>query len=172
LKRTGTILLLILIGYSQWGHDLQFIIRQWQMKEAAREAWIASLPDRSFLRISSAEIDAHGKWEDGGRECWYQGHLYDIIRQHKTAGTTWLFLLDDDNEERLIRQSGECTKANLDHPDKQSARPLSSAIGDLVCEAAHWRIPPPPVSPRRYSFHGTDPLPAADADIVSPPPKG
>ncbi|HXB06503.1 MAG TPA: hypothetical protein VNW04_05300 [Puia sp.] len=172
MRTIGTILLLLLIGYTQWGYDVQFIIRQWQMKEAARETWIASLPDEAFLRVSLAEIATHGKWEVAGKECWYQGHLFDIIRERSAGDSTWLFCLDDDNEERLIRQSGEVTRANLDHPDKQTNHSLSFAIGDLVCETAHWRILPLPAAPRNYCAGACERLPNRYTEIQAPPPKG
>jgi hypothetical protein len=162
----------LLVGYAQWGYDLQVIIRQWQMKEAAQEAWIATLPDKAFLRLSLADIDAHGKWEEAGRECWYKGHLYDIIRQRREGDTVWLFCLDDDNEERLIRQSDAVTRANLDHPDKRSTHSLTLSIGDLVCETAHWRILPPPAGARHYRYGHCERLPHHYTEILIPPPRG
>lgn len=171
MRKPGIILLLLLIGYTQWGYDVRFIVRQWQLKEAAREAWIASLPDKAFLRVALAEIDAHGKWEEAGRECWYKGHLYDIIRQRKEGNTTWLFCLDDENEERLIRRSGEVTKAGLDHPDQRAGHSFSLSIGDWVCEMPHWRILPLPECRRSYSVRGGECLPHCYPDILLPPPK-
>ena len=171
MRRTGVILLLLLIGYTQWGYDVHFIIRQWQLKEAAREAWIGALPDKAFLRVALAEIDAHGKWEEAGRECWYKGHLYDIIRQRKEKDTTWLFCLDDQNEERLIQASGEVTKAGLDHPDKRTGHSFSLSVGDWVCESVAWRIRPvTPFISRQY-VHGCERLPHCYPDILLPPPK-
>jgi len=165
LRKTWTILLLLLIGYTQWGYQLKFIIQQLQIKEAAREAWIASLPDQSFERISLADIEAHGKFQDGGRECWYRGHLYDVIRQRREGDTTWCFCLDDTREERLIQRSDAATKTNLDRHS------LTLAAGDLVCEMPHWRILPPRVNAREY-FSGSDrSLPVRDDEILIPPPR-
>jgi hypothetical protein len=163
---------LLIIGYTHWGYDGQFIIAQWKMKEAARESCIASLPDKAFLRLSLTDIESQGKWEDGGRECWYKGHLYDVIRQSRSGDTTWLFCLDDDNEERLIRQSGELTKASQEHSDKQSGHTLSLSIGDLACDAPSWKILPPEQVPLHHWCGTTTSLPVRYTEIVLPPPKG
>src|ERR1700760_3407213 len=112
------------------------------MKEAAQEEWIASQPDKAFFKVNLAEIDAHGKWEEAGKECWYKDHLYDVIRRRVSGDTTWLFCMDDENEERLIRQAGETTKAGLDHPDKRSGHSLAFAFGDILCEPVGWTIGP------------------------------
>jgi hypothetical protein len=136
-----------------------------QLKEAAREAWIASLPDKAFLRVSLAEIEHSGKFQDGGRECWYRGHLYDIIRQRREGDTTWFFCLDDKNEERLIQRSDAATKTSLDHHS------LTLCLGDLVCESPHWRILPPPASGRLYLSGSDESLPAWHDEILIPPPR-
>ncbi|HEY4109461.1 hypothetical protein [Puia sp.] len=171
MKKAGAILLLLIIGYTQWGYYSQFIILQWRMKEAAREAWVASLPDDAFLRVSLAEINAHGRWEEAGKECWYKEHLYDIIRQRNAGDTTWLFCLDDDNEEKLIRQSGEVTRANLDHPDKRAGHSLSISTGDLVCETVLWRIPSVAPDLPHYISGGCEQLPIRYSEILLPPPR-
>jgi hypothetical protein len=165
LRTTGTILLFLLMGYTQWGYPLQSIIQQMQIKEAAREAWIASLPDKSFERISLADIGAHGRLQDGGRECWYRGRLYDIIRKRKEGSTTWLFCLNDRNEEQLIHRSDAATKTNLDHHS------LTVSFADLVCETPHWRILPPRVNARVYFFCSDRSLPVCFDEILIPPPR-
>jgi hypothetical protein len=163
---------LLLIGYTQWGYDVEFIVCQWQMKEAAQEDWIASLPDKAFLRVSLAEIDAHGKWEEAGKECWYRDHLYDVIRRRVSGDTTWLFCMDDENEERLIRQAGETAKAGLDHPDKRSGHSLAFAFGDQICEILYWRILPVVFESQRFFAGRSERLSHRYDEILGPPPKG
>ena len=171
LKKIFYILMLLPLGYTQWAYYGQFIIVQWQMKEAAREAWIAAQPDNAFLRVSLVTIETHGKWEERGKECWYQGHLYDVIRTRISGDTTWLFCLDDEQEEDLIRKNGEITRINTDHPDKNTSHTLCLRSGDLVCERPVWPVPPPGFIQNRYSSNSIYPLPAWDIDIVAPPPK-
>lgn len=92
---------------------------QLQLREEAREAWLSRLPDGQFRRISLADVNATGKWQDGGRECWYKGHLYDVIKQKDIGGKTYLFCLDDEREARLIDQSAEITRANAGQEQAQ-----------------------------------------------------
>ena len=124
--------MLLVLFYTQLGYYGQFMILQWQMKEAAREAWLATVPDARLYRISLADVDASGRWEEEGRECWFRDHLYDVIRREKIAGKIYVFCLDDEREAQLIRQSGEVTRANLDHPGKKDTHPSLLKTGDML----------------------------------------
>jgi hypothetical protein len=172
VRKPGVILLFLVLAYTQWGYYAQFIVLQWRLKEAAREAWVAALPDRAFLRVSLAEIDAHGRWEEVGKECWYRGHLYDVIRQRRAGATTWLFCLDDDNEERLIRQSDAVTRASIDQPARRQGHTLALAAYDWVCEDLAGKISAIPPILHRYFPGSGSPLPIRYTEQMIPPPKG
>jgi len=163
--------MLLLLFYTQLGYYAQFILLQWQMKEAAREAWIAALPDKAFFRVSLADVNARGKWEEAGRECWYKDHLYDVIRERKVGDTVWLFCMDDDNEEKLIRRNGEVTKANQEHPDKKTGHSLTIAIGDLAFEPISWVVGQGGSVRQPYHSCSTSRLTTHYTDIIIPPPK-
>jgi len=139
------------------------------MKEAANEARIAALPDAVMLRVSVAELNASGRWEDEGRECWYKGHLYDVIRQRTVSGTTWLYCLDDEGEEQLIHGAVDVTKANQDQPGRQTR--ISFSICDLLCQTPQWTIAPLQPIDRQYPTYGVHRLSSRYARIVIPPPK-
>jgi hypothetical protein len=141
------------------------------MKEAAREARVSALPDAVLLRVSLAEMKASGQWEEEGKECWYKGHLYDVIRQRTVGGTTWLYCLDDEREERLIQGSVDVTRANQDQPAKQTGHTIAISICDLICETPRWNIRPLPAATRRYSLMEKRRLTSRYARVVIPPPK-
>jgi len=154
------------------GYYGQFLILQWQMKEAAREAWIAALPDEAFFRVSLADVNARGKWEEVGRECWFNDHLYDVIRQKTVDSKTWLFCLDDDNEERLIRGSGEFAHAGHDQSEKKTSHAFSVRLGDALCDMTSLRIGHPAATYSIWYSSSPNPLPIRYTEITVPPPKG
>ncbi len=171
MKKLLTILLLLPLFYTQLGYYGQFILLQWQMKEAAREAWIMELPDAAFLKVSLAEVNATGKWEEAGKECWYKGHLYDVIRQQSAGNDTFLYCMDDESEERLIHQSEQVTRANQDHPDKKTGHALTLSIGDIVCERPSLCIAPAGCVWQPYTCSRSWRLPFRYTEILVPPPK-
>jgi hypothetical protein len=171
LKRTITILLLLPLCYTQFGYFGQTILLQWRMKEAARAARIAALPDDAMLRVSLTELYASGRWEEEGKECWYKGHLYDVIRERTVGGATWLYCLDDEREERLIDGSLNATRANLDQPGRQTGHTISISICDLLCETLEWTIEPSPPVQKQYSSSGVRRLSSRYMRVVIPPPK-
>ena len=171
MRKCLTILFLLPLFYTQLGYYGQFIVLQLQAKEAAREAWIAALPDAAFVKLRLADVNATGKWEEPGKECWYNGHLYDVTRQVGAGDAAILLCMDDEREERLIHQSEQVTRANQDHPDKKTGHTLTLAIGDIVCERVVWFTPPadrltqPPPCGRPWR------LPTRYSEILLPPPK-
>jgi hypothetical protein len=171
MKKSIVIGLFLPLFYTQMGYYGQFIWLQWRIKEAAREARLATLPDVAFVRIDQAAVDAAGKWAERGKECRFNGHLYDVIRSRTLGDTTWLFCLDDENEERLDRQSEQVIRTNQEQPDKKTGHTLCLSIGDMLCERAHWAIIAPARFPRQYRSYDCVPLPRRCREIAGPPPK-
>ena len=171
MRRAGTISILTILFYTQLGYYGQFVIQQRVLKEEAREAWIASLPDRCFFRVLLADVNASGHWEEEGKECWYGNHLYDVIRQKSEDGAVWLYCMDDEREARLIRQTGEMTHANNDHPDKKANPSLSLRIGDWLAETISLRVSRPPSPIEHHNGYRPPSLSVGYTEIVVPPPK-
>src|ERR1700753_3956897 len=132
VRRSIIIGMFLPLFYTTLGYFGQFIVLQWRLKEAAREAWISALPDTAFVRLDPAAVDARGQWEAGRQEWRLDDHMYDVVRTRIVGGRTWLYCLDDENEERLDRQSDDVTRTNQE-PDKKSGHTLCFGIGDMVC---------------------------------------
>jgi hypothetical protein len=171
MRKTGIISILAILFYTQLGYYGQFVIQQWMLKEAAREAWIAALPDRCFFRVRLVEVNTAGHWEEEGKECWYNNHLYDVIRQKEECGVVWLYCMDDEREAKLIRQSGEMTHANYDHPNKQANHSLSLRIGEWLAETISVRVARPLLPVEHHYDYRHSFLSLGYSEIVVPPPK-
>ena len=171
MRKAGVISILTILLYTQLGYYGQFVIQQRVLKEEAREAWIAALPDRCFFRVRLADVNASGHWEEEGKECWYGNHLYDVIRQKSEDGAVWLYCMDDEREAALIRQSGEMTHSNNDRPDKKANHSLSLRIEDWVTGSISIRVGRS-LGPNKLYF-GCQPqsLSVGFTQIVIPPPK-
>jgi len=155
----------------QVGYYGQFIILQFRLKEAARSAWLGSLPDGQLSRISLADVEASGKWEEAGRECWFHDHLYDVIRRKDIDGRAFLFCIDDEREAPLIRQSSEVTRVNLDHPGQKANHHSMGKMGDILIEAGLIAVRPVPCVPGHTLSFDENILPFLYAEIVVPPPR-
>ena len=171
MKKSIVIGVLLTLFYSQFGYYGQFIWLQWRIKQAAREARLTMLADNAFVRIDRAAIDAAGTWEERDKECRFQDHMYDVIRSRTVGDTTWLFCLDDENEERLDQQSEQVIRTNQEHPDKKTGHTLCLSIGDMVCERPHWVLSIPGRILPRQNAHVNCPLPGGYPEIAGPPPK-
>ncbi|TDW95768.1 hypothetical protein [Dinghuibacter silviterrae] len=162
MKKICTILFLLVYFYTQIGYFWQFLVYQQLLRERAREAWLSTLPDAQFRRLGLDEVNASGKWQDGGRECWYKEHLYDVIRQRTIGGKTYLFCMDDRNEARLIKKSGE-TKPSPGFPGKLNVVLLPQCAGDNITT-------PAAVDDRGGSLP-CNALPVRYREVVFPPPR-
>lgn len=171
MKKAGAISLLALLLYTQLGYFGQFAIRQWMLKEEAREAWIAAQPDRCFFRVQLAAVNAAGRWTEAGRECWYNDRLYDVIRQKTEGGVVWLYCMDDEREAKLIRQSGDITHANQEGPDKKSSHALTLRIGDWLAQTGSFRIDRPLATAGQQYCERDRALAAGCAEVLIPPPR-
>jgi hypothetical protein len=78
--------------------------------------------------------------------------------------------MDDEREARLIRQSGEMTHANYDHPDKKANHSLSLQFGDWLVETISLKVGRPANIVRHVSFRPRS-LSVGYIEIVVPPPK-
>lgn len=69
------------------------------MEEAFEAKLLKNIPDTALEKIVD---DGQLKWENAGKEVFYQGNLYDIVRTTTENGRTVYYALNDRQEKQLI----------------------------------------------------------------------
>lgn len=84
---------------SQFGHLALFTIEEIRMEEAFEAKLLKTIPDTALEKIVD---DGQLEWEKAGKEFFYQGNLYDIVRTSTEKGRTVYYALRDHQEKQLI----------------------------------------------------------------------
>lgn len=97
-----------------------FKIEQWLIHhkmEAVIEQFVGN--DQLQLISISSENQQKIKWERLGKEFWFEGKLYDIVRSETKDGVTHYYCIDDTAETHLAYQFIEQIKKQTDDTDNE-----------------------------------------------------
>lgn len=121
------------------GYSPVFKIEQWLMHHKM-EAIIEQFVDNDHLeRISiSPENQQKLKWAREGKEFWYEGKLYDIVRSETKDGVTHYYCIDDTNETHLVYQFIENIKKQTTDSDNEG-----TSLNDFFKKVLKVYFPPP-----------------------------
>lgn len=101
-----TLCVLLLLGIlGHLAHLAALPIRRWCAREAMEEALLKHIPKELTVRLvfDRAAFKALA-WKKEGREFRHHGRMYDVITTRTLGETIQLTCLDDEREERLLRQ--------------------------------------------------------------------
>ena len=97
-----------------------FKIEQWLIHEEMEANMKESLENEHLERISISDENQHKlKWERVGKEFWYEGKLYDIVRSDIQEGVTHYYCIDDTAETHLVYQFIKHLKKQTDDSDNE-----------------------------------------------------
>jgi len=75
-----------------------YVVQQEINKENIAQQMARQLPEANLVKIkNSQEI----KWEEAGKEFYYGGTFYDVVKTEKINGVTWYFCINDKMESLL-----------------------------------------------------------------------
>ena len=128
------------------GHLPVFKIEQWLI-HAEMEAIIEeSLNNEHLERISISNKNQYKlTWERAGKEFWYEGKLYDVVRSEIQDGVTHYYCIDDTAETHLVYQFIKHIKKQTENSDNEG-----TSLNDFFKKILKVYFPPP------YSPH--DPI--------------
>lgn len=95
----ATLLLIVFLNHA--GYYLFSLVQQMELKREAREAIIHSLPLTELdCIVSNPDI----RWEEEGKEFYYNGHMYDVATIREEAGRTVIYCLKDSKETDWLKR--------------------------------------------------------------------
>ncbi len=121
------------------GYMPVFKIEQWLIHHKM-EAVIEQFVDNDQLQLISIspENQQKLKWERVGKEFWYEGKLYDIVRSEKKGDVTHYYCIDDTAETNLAYEFIEEIKKQTEDSDNEG-----TSLNDFFKKVLKIYIPPP-----------------------------
>ncbi len=142
-RRPATILpalLLLAVMAAQLVQVASFELRRMTLRREMKQQIRQGLPQEALVRFSFTPAAYEAlETEDGGREFWVDGHLYDLVRRNTGAdGHVHIEAVDDRDEAHLMAGLNELLEQGMARRgmDRERSRSLVSA---LACS--------PPVEP-------------------------
>lgn len=112
LKKILLIGIVAILAYSQIGY--YFVIRnsQDQQKEHIKEQILNKLSDDELEVISFTDNQQQILWEEDGKEFFFKGEMFDVVKSKTVNGKVLLYCINDKKEKSLVDNYNNITKQN------------------------------------------------------------
>lgn len=166
-------LLLLAVLVLQSVHLGLFEVRRHLVRKEMKQRIRLGLPQHELVRFSFSQqaYEALEK-EDGGRELWVDGHIYDVVRSMTDAdGTMHIEAVDDREEARLMAGLKELVKQGMDQRgmDRGKARQLLALLAAGMPERAMQLVAFSPGSDQARRTIAAAPLEGIVDGLLRPP---
>lgn len=119
MRKTVSILLLLLFAYTTGGYYFAFKILQLQVRSEIKEEMKNSLNESELEIITvPASKMSELRWTRPGKEFVYKNKMFDVVKKQEKNGTTSFFCLNDKKEERLFANLDEYVRKNTTRNNK------------------------------------------------------
>lgn len=169
MKKVTVILLMLILGYIQVGYYVHSLQQREDAKQEFKRAMVASVPDSLLNTFVLSDIQKSIEWEEVGKEFWFDGNLYDVVKQSVIDGKTYLYCLSDTKEKSVVEKEIKITTNNATNTGKNQ-KTLKFSIPDftMIANESFGRLPLIDVT--RFSTLNPSIL-SEVRDIDSPPPQ-
>jgi hypothetical protein len=178
LKRLVYTAILALFLLQIVGYLPVFKLKQWDIRRKMELAIKENVLNETVHRIAiSNDNKMQLHWERAGKEFWFEGNLYDIIRSEIKDSATIYYCLSDKKETNLTLNYAETLKKQVNNPNTEGSPsandwqkilkiyvPITPNLGDNFVEIkATKRLKMPTTYRHCYtSLH---------FNLIDPPPK-
>jgi hypothetical protein len=168
-----TSLLLLAVMAVQLVQVASFEVRRMALRREMKQQIRQGLPQHELVRFtfSPAEYEALEK-EDGGREFWVDGHIYDVVRRTMAPdGSMHIEAVDDRDEARLMAGLNDLLQSGMARKGmgRDRARALVAVFACSMPAAPLGLTALDAGEGLRYHVPGDPLLERATGDLFHPP---
>ncbi len=127
MRKLISIALLTLVFFSQLGYHFIYSVKLIMVRKEQKWKILSTIDDAELEKV---ELNAQIKWKEEGREFYFQGQLYDVVKKKNLNGKTVYFVLNDRNEEELLAKHAHTTKKQTGN---QADKKIAAQIFQQVC---------------------------------------
>ncbi|HLO83179.1 MAG TPA: hypothetical protein VK166_19585 [Chitinophagaceae bacterium] len=127
MRKLLSIALLALVFFSQLGYQFIYSVKLIMIRKEQKWKMLSAIDEKDLEKI---EFNPSIKWKEEGREFYYQGQLYDIVKKKQTSGKTIYYVINDHKEEELMANLARTAKKQS---QGQSDKKIAVQIFQQVC---------------------------------------
>ena len=160
----------MLLFFSQIGYYFFYMFQQHEIKEAAKHALLAKLPESSLEIIDANTHKNDIEWEDEDREFYLNGQMYDVAYIKVVNGKTLIYCLNDSKESDLMKNLAHAVNAGNEQnsSNKHGHHIIKFQLSDFIILGDHAITKNEPVKVK-YIDHSVA-LITNNIEIFTPPP--
>ncbi|MGB8192069.1 MAG: hypothetical protein WCF67_09125 [Chitinophagaceae bacterium] len=114
MRKVATILLLFVMFINQVGYYFLCNYQQYQVRQQMKRELLANLPEAQLDIVIVEDSEKPILWEEEGREFYLGDEMYDVVRQEKKNGKTYIYCINDKKEKQLLDHLVKVIKAGRD----------------------------------------------------------
>ena len=141
---------------------------QEEQKEIIKEKILDKLADDKLQAISFTDNQQQIFWEEKGKEFFFKGEMFDVVKSKTVNGKVVLFCINDKKEKSLVDEYNNITKHNNSSGKKTNNTDNSVNLFVDVIESANNLNAP---ILKTYFPHFISGLQSVPPQIISPPPQ-
>jgi len=167
LRKLSTIFLLSVILFSEAGYFIFYNFQRYQIKQQVKRELASSIETELLEVIELEKNAAQIEWEEEWKEFFFNDDMYDVKRIEKKDGKTFLYCINDEKENQLLKKMVDAAEKN------QKEKKNNSYKFQLPYFVASISFLPAPIvlsTKIKFTYFNESAVNLA-AEIVLPPPR-
>ena len=165
------ITLLIVIVICQFGYYGFYAFKIYSAKECAREQMLQQIPENLLIKISAADNAKQMVWEEEGKEFKLNGELFDVVKAVHENGKEYLYCINDEKENELVKQYAKIIKDGSDNSSSDKNQKVAKfSIPEWNIESHDYTLENVVIALENKYFTYQSNLHCHLIEVISPPP--